>query len=165
MPERTTTTSSSGGRLETEIAAEIARGNVRATGPAAFGPPAVRAAAAAQNAPHNAERDHFTLLGPQSGKLARELAASGAGRVELAASTFIEHVKREAADLAGMIQAEGERQARDIEAFGARMTAMWDTLAEGAKRALEDIKRGAPALPPPGDGKPAPDDGKRSSAA
>jgi hypothetical protein len=161
MPEARSTTSSSGGRLEAEIAA----GNVRATGPAAFGPPAVRAAAAAQNAPHTAERDHFTLLGPQSGKLTRELAATGATRVELAVSTFVEHVKREGADLAAEIRADGARQARALEAFGARMTAMWDTLAEGAKRALEDMKRGAPAIPPPGDGKPAPGDGKRTAAA
>jgi hypothetical protein len=164
MPEARTTTPAPG-RLEAEIAAEIARGDVRVAGPAAFGPPGVRAAAAAQNAPHIAEREHFTLLGPQSGKLTRELAANGATRVELAVSTFIEHVKREGADLAAEIRADGERQARALEAFGARMTAMWDTLAEGAKRALEDIKRGAPAIPPPGDGKPAPGDGKRSSAA
>jgi len=55
----------------------------------------------------------------------------------LTASSFIEAAKRDAELLAARIRSEGERQARDAEAFGQRTTAMWDTLADGAHKFLE----------------------------
>jgi len=138
-------------RLEAELAAAVTTG----TRPTDYGPPHVRAAAAgkpaivasasaAADAPATArkaspasDRDRLSIMGPDTARALRELAASAADRVLLTASSFIEAAKRDAETLATRIRQEGERQARDAEAFGQRTTAMWDTLADCAHKFLD----------------------------
>ena len=140
-------------RLEAELAAAVTTGvkptdyaqpHVRAAAAGAddrrlavASSSAPAAAAAARKASPASDRDRLSAMGPDTARALRELAESAADRVLLTASSFIEAAKRDAETLATRIRQEGERQARDAEAFGQRTTAMWDTLADGAHKFLE----------------------------
>ena len=142
-------------RLEAELAAAVTTGvkpteyaqpHVRAAAGAgdrrlavasSSAPAAADTAAAARKASPASDRDRLSVMGPDTARALRGLAESAADRVLLTASAFVESAKRDAETLAARIRAEGERQARDAEAFGQRTTAMWDTLADGAHKFLE----------------------------
>src|SRR5215469_18615226 len=141
-------------RLEAELAAAVTTG----VKPIDYAQPHVRAAAgdrrlavassspspgaadtpaATRKVSPASDRDRLSVMGPDTARALRELAESAADRVLLTASSFIEAANRDAETLATRIRQEGERQARDAEAFGQRTTAMWDTLADGAHKFLD----------------------------